>query len=258
MTRAITPGGLADRVRATELPWQSADANVGDMERWASGAIGGILVVNGLRRGSFGGLAGALLGGSLLYRAFTGHCTAYSALGIDTAEGKASKGPAEHKGELVVKSFTINRPAEDCYKYWRDFTNLPRFMDHLESVEILAGDGKRSRWTAKAPLGAKVTWDAEVIADEPNRLIAWQSLEGADIKNAGSVRFKPAPGGRGTEVSVELNYEPPAGKVGAAIAKLLGEEPDIQVREDLRRFKQVMETGEIATTEGQTSGRLTS
>jgi uncharacterized membrane protein len=126
-------------------------------------------------------------------------------------------------------------------------------MDHLESVRIL--DGKRSHWVAKAPLGTSVEWDAEIINEEANELIGWRSLEGADVPNAGSVRFRPAPGGRGTEVRVNLEYNPPTGKLGAAFAKLLGEEPERQVEEDLRRFKQWMEAGEIPTTAGQPKGK---
>jgi len=129
-------------------------------------------------------------------------------------------------------------------------------MRHLQSVQILGEN--RSRWTARGPLGKNVSWDAEVINDKPNELIAWRSVEGSDIHNAGSVRFRPGPNGRGTEVTVELNYEPPAGMVGATIARLFGESPEVQVREDLRRFKQLMEAGEIPTVEGQTSGRIAS
>ena len=172
--------------------------------------------------------------------------------------GQAARGAGSsvHKGVKVQKSFTIQRSPEECYRFWHDFENLPRFMTHLQSVQKLGEN--RSRWTAKAPLGTNVSWDAEIINDKPNELIAWRSVEGADIDNAGSVRFRPGPHGRGTEVTVELNYEPPAGMIGATIAKLFGEEPEVQVREDLRRFKQILEAGEIPTIEGQTSGRVAS
>jgi uncharacterized membrane protein len=147
----------------------------------------------------------------------------------------------------------VNRPAAELYRYWRNFENLPKFMDHLESVRT-TGE-KRSHWVAKAPAGTTVEWDAEIINEKENELIAWRSLENADVDNAGSVRFQEAPAGRGTEVRVSLEYDPPGGMVGAAIAKLFGEAPDQQIQEDLRRFKQVMEAGERATTEGQASGR---
>jgi uncharacterized membrane protein len=153
----------------------------------------------------------------------------------------------------VNKSILINRPVEEIYRYWRDFENLPRVMAHLESVQVI--DEKRSRWTAKGPGGRRIEWEAEITADRPNELIAWRSLEGASVENSGSVRFDRAPGGRGTLLRVELSYRPPAGQLGAAIAKLLGEEPKLQVDEDLRRLKQVMEAGEIVTTEGQPAGR---
>lgn len=151
----------------------------------------------------------------------------------------------EDKGVEVVKSVTVNRPVEDVYTFWRNFENLPRFMNHLESVR--AYDQKRSHWVAKAPLGASVEWDAEILEDVPNQRIVWQSLSGAQVDNIGTVRFLQAAGGRGTEVHVEMRYNPPAGKLGALVAKLFGEEPAVQMEEDLARFKSVMETGWTAT-----------
>ena len=125
-------------------------------------------------------------------------------------------------------------------------------MKHLESVE--RRDGNRSHWVAKGPAGTSVEWDAEVTRDETDALISWRSLEGSEVQNSGAVRFTPATGGRGTLVAVTLQYEPPAGALGMTIAKLFGEEPNLQVREDLRRFKRLLETGEIPTTEGQSHG----
>jgi len=141
----------------------------------------------------------------------------------------------------VQQVVTIKKPPEELYRFWRDFTNLPRIMDHLESVTV--EDGKRSHWRARAPAGNSVEWDAEIINDEPNRVIAWRSLENASVANAGSVRFIPAADNRGTEVRVTLDYIPPAGRAGAIVAKLFGEEPSQQVKDDLRRFKSVMENG---------------
>jgi uncharacterized membrane protein len=143
----------------------------------------------------------------------------------------------------VTETITIKRPRNEVYGFWHNFENLPRFMAHLESVQVL--DNNRSRWKAKAPAGTTVEWEAETIEDRPNELISWRSMPDASIPNSGSVRFKDAPGDRGTEIHVELRYDPPGGKVGALIAKLFGEEPQQQVKGDLRRFKQVMETGEI-------------
>jgi len=148
---------------------------------------------------------------------------------------------------------TINRPPEDLYRFWRNFENLPRFMRHLESVsETGAG---RSHWVAKAPAGSTVEWDAEIYNEKEGEMIAWRTLEGADVASAGSVHFEEAPGGRGTLMRVVLKYDPPAGKLGAIIARLFGENPEQQIAEDLGRFKQLMETGEVATTEGQPSAR---
>lgn len=161
---------------------------------------------------------------------------------LSRSDGDGISEPQE-RGIRVKKAITINRSPEEAYRFWRDFENLPWFMAHLESVRVI--DERRSRWKAKAPLGATVEWEAEIIEDRPNELIAWRSLEGADVPNSGQVRFVPAPGGRGVEVQVELRYDPPAGIVGATIARLFGEEPSVQVNGDLRRFKQVMEIGEV-------------
>jgi uncharacterized membrane protein len=164
---------------------------------------------------------------------------------------------AKGAGEIrVAQSVTINRSPEELYRFWRDFQNLPRFMKHVESARET--EGGRSHWVAKAPAGTTVEWDAEITEDRPNELIAWRSLEGSDVDQVGSVRFQRAPGGRGSIVKVEMRYRPPAGVVGATVAKLLGKDPGRQIRDDLRRFKQVMETGEVITTEGQPAGRSSS
>ncbi len=155
----------------------------------------------------------------------------------------AARRPSTGGGVHVVESITIKRPRHEVYGFWHNFENLPRFMAHLESVHVL--DEKRSHWKAKAPAGTTVEWDAETIEDRPNELISWRSLEGSEIPNSGSVQFKDAPGNRGTEIRIEIQYQPPGGKIGALFAKLFGEEPKQQVKGDLRRFKQVMEIGEI-------------
>ncbi|HVF05306.1 MAG TPA: SRPBCC family protein [Frankiaceae bacterium] len=165
---------------------------------------------------------------------------------------RASKVRGDTKRQSLHASVTINRPPAEVYAFWRDFTNLPAFMAHLESVETLGGF--RSRWTAKAPAGRTVTWEAELVDDSPNRLVAWRSLPGATVPNSGRVRFVEAPGGRGTEVHVEMEYEIPAGKLGAVVARLFGEEPEQQVRDDLRRCKQVLETGDVVVSDGTPDG----
>jgi uncharacterized membrane protein len=228
--------------------------NVGYAERLISGIGGGLLAGYGLSRRSVGGVALALLGGALVYRGVSGHCDAYSKLGINTATtvnpNVSVRGGA---GIKVDKSIIINKSPEELYNFWRDVENLPRFMNHLESVRSI-GDN-RSHWVAKAPAGTTVEWDAEIYNEKENELIAWRSLESADVPNAGSVHFTPVGGGRETEVKVSLKYDPPGGIVGSAVARLFGENPEQQISEDLHRFKQVMETGEITTTAGQPSGR---
>jgi uncharacterized membrane protein len=152
----------------------------------------------------------------------------------------------------VKRSVTIDKPAADLYQYWRNFDNLPGFMQHLESVEVL--DNRRSRWVAKAPFGKKVEWEAEITEDTPNERISWRSIDGADVTNYGSVRFMPAAGNRGTVVQVHFQYKPPAGLIGATAARLFGEEPELQVTDDLRAFKQMMELGEVVISEGSLEG----
>ena len=160
-----------------------------------------------------------------------------------TGNGATADQHAHRAGIRVRNAITINRPPEEVYAFWRDLENLPRFMVHLESVRQL--DDRRSYWKVRAPLGTTVEWTAEIVEDRPDELISWRSIEDAQVPNSGTVRFIRAPGGRGTEVHLELQYDPPAGAVGATIAKLFGREPSQQVDGDLRRFKQVLETGEV-------------
>jgi uncharacterized membrane protein len=155
---------------------------------------------------------------------------------------------------LVEKTVTIDRPASELYSYWRDLTKLPTFMGHLKSVTNKNEAKTLSHWVANAPLNSRVEWDAEIIKDEPEHLIAWSALDNADIANCGFVRFQPATGNRGTQVKVVLEYQPPGGALTNAIAKIFGESPQEQIGDELNRFKQLMETGEIATTKGQPKG----
>lgn len=230
-------------------------ANVGNSERIPSAVAGAALVAYGLTRRSLPGVLMALAGGEMIYRGATGRCPLYGALGINTAEKGVSPNAAvlHNQNIQIKKTITIGKPAEELFAFWRNFQNLPQFMRHLVSVEII--DTTRSRWTAKAPAGRTVEWEAEIINEKPNELIAWKSLPGADVANAGTVLFTRAPGNRGTIVTVELDYAPPAGPLGAMIAKMFGEEPGIQVDEDMHRFKQLMETGEISRSDAQPAGR---
>jgi uncharacterized membrane protein len=235
----------------------SQHRNVNETERIASVIGGGTLVAWGLARRKWDGLAMAGIGGALLYRGATGHCDIYQALGISTAKrrGRNVSVPYE-QGVRVDKTVTINKSPEEVYRFWRNLENLPKFMNNLESVREI--DNKHSVWVAKGPAGSTVEWKAEIINEKENELIGWRSLSGSEIANAGSVQFKPAADGRGTVVKIELQYEPPGGAIGATLAKLVGQHPDRQIDEDLRRMKQLLEAGEIATIKGQTSGRRSS
>lgn len=165
----------------------------------------------------------------------------------------ASEDSAVARDVHFETSFAIDRSPAELYSFWRDFKNLPLFMKNLESVSDI-GSG-RTHWVAKDAHGALIEWDAEIYNEKENELIAWRSLEDSEIVNAGSVRFQAAPEGHGTYVRITLNYNPPAGKLGSTIAQLLGTDPGQLIKEDLRRLKQIMEAGEIATIDGQTSGR---
>lgn len=226
--------------------------NVGGIERLACAITGGALAAYGFRRRSVGGLFLTLAGAALLHRGSSGHCNSYKALGINTARSRRHDAPVA-RDVHIEKSINIDKSPEELYRFWRQFENLPRFMKHLESVS--SSGLNRWHWVAKGPAGTKVEWDAEVYNEKPNELIAWRSLEGADITNAGSVHFEPASNRRGTIIKVVLNYNAPGGKVSALLAKVFGQEPGQMIEEDLRRLKQVLETGEVATIEGQPSGR---
>jgi uncharacterized membrane protein len=241
---------------------QGSHVNVGRAERWLSMAAGGALAAYAARRRDLPGGLAAIAGAALLYRGSTGHCAINAAIGRDSAHGNGSAAIADfgsdtreqlrgRRGIHVEESVTINKPIGEVYRFWRNLENLPQFMDHLESVSMR--DAGVSHWVAKGPAGTKVEWDARIINEVENRTIGWQSLEGSTISTAGSVNFTESP--RGTEVRVHFQYNPPGGKLGAAIARLFGEEPNQTVREDLRRLKRLLETGEVPTIQGQPSGR---
>lgn len=229
--------------------------NVGDVERWASVLGGGALAGYGLGRGGIGGLLLAALGGGLLYRGVTGHCPCYARLGVSTAAGRHSPQASipAGGGVKVERAITVNRPPEDLYRFWRNLENLPRVMSHLERVENRGA--RQSHWVARAPLGLTAEWDAEIITDNANEAIGWKSCEGSQVATAGSVHFTREPGGRGTQVRVVLKYDPPGGQLGAWLAWLFGESPGRQIEADLRRFKQMLEAGEVASTAGPSASR---
>ena len=261
----------AGPVSSQPFRWQEDEdrngrINVGRAERWLSLAAGGVLAAYALRRRTQASGVAALAGSALMYRGATGHCHVYEKLGINHAGHHATelgtgvvadRGSdtrarlGGQRGTLVDEAVTINRPIGEVYRFWRNFENLPRFMRHLESVAVR--EEGVSHWVARGPAGTTVEWDARLIHDVDNKVIGWQSLEGSKVASAGSVNFDET--SRGTRVRVRLQYSPPAGKLGSAIAWLFGEEPGQQIREDLHRFKALLETGEIPTIEGQPSGR---
>ena len=272
--RRVDPG----RFSGEPFRWQEdvvSRVNVGRIERWVSLAAGAALAGYALKRRTTASGAAALAGAALMYRGATGHCDLYERLGINHADGRAhqfrggevnARGTGRtadrgsdtryklrgSRGTHVVEAITIKKPVSEVYRYWRNFENLPQFMNHLESVAVR--EEGISHWVAKGPAGTTVEWDARIINEVDNKVIGWQSLEGSTIATAGSVHFDETDDG--TVVRVHLQYNPPAGKLGSAVAWMFGEEPGQTVREDLRRFKALLEAGEIPTTEGQASGRV--
>ena len=231
--REIAAGiGILSQPQAAGWVWGRVAGDVVDLA-----SLGSALASNETNRTRLGTATAAVLGVTAL-DVFCAQQLSRSSSGAMSADDGTRR---------ITKTTVINRSAEDLYAFWRDFNNLASFMDHVESVEITGEN--RSHWKVKAPAGRTVEWDAVIVDDQPNSRIAWQSLENSDVNHSGSVQFERAPGGRGTIVKVQLQYDPPAGVVGAAIAKLFGEEPGQQIDHDLRAFKQVMETGEIAKSD---------
>jgi uncharacterized membrane protein len=230
--------------------------NVGQVERWGSMLGGAVLLWSGLRTGRLNGLIMAAMGGSLLYRGFTGHCSAYEALGIDSTEHPEATAVPAQQGVKVERTVQINKSPQELYSFWRKLDTLPSVMHHLERVDVLSDT--RSRWLANGPLGTSLTWEAEIINDHEPDMLAWRSLPGSQVETAGSVHFQPLPGDRGTAVAVSLKYNPPLGKLAANVAAFLGSGLEQRLAEDLHRFKSTMETGEAPRTAGQPSGRVCS
>lgn len=211
--------------------------NVSDWGRVASVAAGAAVLYLASRHRPGNRLATST-GLGLIARGVGGYCPINAAVGLDADRSNTKVALGGSRGVHVQERISINRPAAELYRFWRDFSNLPRFMKHLEDVEVLSA--KRSVWTAKAPAGLRVKWEADVINEIDGELIGWQSTENADVASAGSVRFVPIADG-GTEIIVTLQYEPPAGKLGAFIASVFGEEPSQQIRADLTRLKTLLE-----------------
>ena len=232
--------------------------NVSHPERWASALGGAALAIAGIRRmldrdeqaGSMMTIAGA----GLIYRGATGHCNVYEAAGINTAaaDGDTQARLSGSRGTNVEEAVTIAQSPDELYSRWRTLEWLPQIMPTLESVKRL-GEG-RSRWIARGPHGRRVEWTAEIINEIPGRLLAWKTVGSPDVVSAGSVNFTPLPGHRGTVVRVRLQYDPPGGKLGTALAWMLGKAPAQSLREGLRHFKQLVEAGEMPTSHPQPRG----
>ncbi len=222
---------------------------IGGAQRWAALAGGAAALGWGLRRRGYLGWPAAAAGAWYTVVGITGERNVLEYVGFTSP---LDKGLPYGHGVKIRRSVTINRPIDQLYRYWRSFENLPLFMQNLESVTV-TGD-RTSHWVAIGPGGRRIAWDAEIIAERENDLIGWRSTSGT-VDHAGSVRFERAPGGRSTVVRVQIQYNPPVGRLGAKVAKLSGSGVERMVREGLTRFKQLMEAGEIPTTEGQPSGR---
>ncbi len=225
-----------------KIPKNTKFRNLHTAERWASVIGGGVLAVSGVRHAkSKAGALRMLAGAALIGRGLTGRCQVYRALGVRTSKSNAAV-PYE-LGVRADASVVVRQSRDEVYQFWRKLENLPRVMRHLVSVHV--SDGARSHWVAQGPANKNIEWDAEIINEIPNELIGWKSLPGSDVDCAGSVSFRDVPEGEGTEVRVELQYNPPAGMVGAYVARMLGREPEQEILADLQRFKQVMEGGAV-------------
>ena len=211
--------------------------NVGREERNWSVIGGAALAAFSLAGRGIARILGTLAGGALVYRGVTGHCHLYDALGINTSEGD-QPGVPDNTGHKVVRSVVIQRPRNELFAHWRKLENLAGLMSHVKSVEVI--DDRISHWVVTGPAGSSLEWDAEIINERENALIAWQSLPGAHVPNAGSVWFEDAPEG-GTRLKVALEVVAPGGELGVIVAGLFGESPEQQVDDDLNRFREAME-----------------
>jgi uncharacterized membrane protein len=220
-------------------------ANMGAIERSVAAVLGAGLIGVGVTRRTLPSMIASIVGGSaLLGMAASGYCPVNQALGINNArKGTAQPSDYYDEGIHVVVSYAMAKEPQELFQFWRNFENLPKFMNHLKSVTCQGPN--RSHWVARGPGGMDVEWDAEIINEEANRLISWRTVGEADVDSAGTVLFVPSVEGRGTRVHVNLDYIPPAGRVGKAIAKIFGDDPAQLIRDDLRRFKQVMETASM-------------
>jgi len=224
---------------------ESGGGNVGGIERIISCVAGGALIIEGLRRRTWGGGIAAVSGAAMLLRGLSGQCALYSAMGVDTTDTETigrRKVPTK-EATKIQRSVTVDQSPETLYRFWRNLKNLPQIMSHLQAVQVISPT--LSHWVVDSiPGGPSIEWDAEIISDVPNERIGWRSLKGSDVDHAGSVQFEPAEGGRMTTVIVTLQYVPPAGRLGEAVAILFGQDAGEKIEDDLSRFKEQMEVPE--------------
>jgi len=235
-------------VRGNPLEGATGPVNVGDIERYGSIVGGAALVVTGISRRSLPGLLVAGLGGLFILRGVAGHCRFYDSIGVSTAHTPQRAGVRDQTGHKVEKTISIARPPEEVFRFWRNLENLPEFMKAIESIQIL--DDRRSHWVVKGPGGRRLEWDAEVVNEHPGEMISWQTLPGADVQSAGTVRFTPTDGGRGTLLRVVLEFRAPGGSLGTGVARLLGRDPAGELERDLDRLKQIIESGDVSAATG--------
>jgi len=245
----------AEDVGAGDAFHAGPEVNVGGFERGASLTMGVALLALALsQRRARGAFTFGLLGAYLSWRGATGHCALYEALDTGSAEdeeeGRLAAGA--HDDVSIEAAATIALPPDEVYAFFRRLENAPRFMAFIEAVQVI--DATRSRWVARTPTGQILDWNSEIIEDRPGELIAWRCDPGALVHHAGAVRFRSAPGGRGTEVRLDVEYDPPGSALGRTVARLLGSATEYRVEQDLRRLKQLLEAGETATTRGQPRG----
>lgn len=228
--------------------------NVNLWERATSAALGGTLVTLGLRRRSLGGAATALAGGLLFYRGISGHSRLYRALDVSTVSGRdRDELGAPTDAVEVERSITIGKPPDELYQFWREPKHLTRIMGHF--AEVTSASADRQRWIVHGPLDRSASWETQVVEDRPGEFLRWESLKGAALSSESSVSFRPAPGDRGTEVTLHVRFDPPGGALGNAAITQLDIVPSTLVNEALRRFKSLAETGEIPTLEHNPSAR---
>lgn len=242
----------------TQAPVSSAgSAGVGQVERMASAVLGGTLLTLGLGRRTLGGTAIALASGELLYRGIRGRRHVLRALGLGSTGAREQHEPeAQAEPPEVRRTLTIGKSAEELSRFWREPENLSRIMGHFAEVTALGPD--RMHWRVHGPWGKSLAWDTQIVEEHPGELLRWESLEGAELPNQGTLHFRPAPGNWGTEVTLHIRFEPPGGALGEAVMKRLSIVPSLLALRALRRFKSLVETGEIPTTAHNPSARADS